>query len=60
MRVAIEPVEEPPGEKQACCQCPRCGIWSRADRCPQCGAHKWSLEAVQAKTEAHSQQKRLV
>jgi hypothetical protein len=34
-------------------------IWSRADRCPQCGAHKWSLEAVQAQTEAHNQRERL-
>ena len=59
MRVPIEPAEETPGEKQACCQCPRCDIWSRADRCPQCGAHKGSLAAVPAKTEADSQQERL-
>ena len=59
MRVPIEPAEETPGEKQACCQCPRCGIWSRADRCPQCGAHKGSLATVPANTEAHSQQGRL-
>src|SRR5450755_3421112 len=59
MRVPVEQVEETPGEKQACCQCPRCGNWSLADRCPQCGAHKGSLEAVQAKFEAHSQRERL-
>jgi anaerobic ribonucleoside-triphosphate reductase len=55
MRVSPAPVEETVAEEQSCCQCPRCGIWSRADRCPQCGAHKWSVEAVQTKTEVHSQ-----
>ncbi len=57
MRVPIEPSDEAPGEKKGCCQCPRCGIWSRTDRCPQCGAHKGSLEGVQ--TEAHSPQDRV-
>jgi hypothetical protein len=30
--------------KQPQTTCPRCGTWSAADRCPQCGAHRVSAE----------------
>jgi hypothetical protein len=28
--------------KQAQSECPRCGVYSSGDRCPQCGGHKVS------------------
>ena len=28
--------------KQGQTKCPRCGVWSSADRCPQCGGHRTS------------------
>ena len=30
--------------KQRQTKCLRCGAWSSADRCPQCGAHRTSAE----------------
>ncbi len=42
------PVEQPTHEavtKSPQTECPRCGTWSATDRCPQCGAHRKSIEA---------------
>jgi len=55
----LRAVKEILQKQQGCGQCARCGIWSRTDRCPQCGAHKASVEAVQAKAEARIDEKRL-
>jgi hypothetical protein len=30
--------------RQAQSACPRCGSWSSAERCPQCGAHRNSAQ----------------
>jgi uncharacterized protein (UPF0212 family) len=30
--------------RQGQTKCPKCGVWSSADRCPQCGAHRTSVE----------------
>ena len=39
--------------KQGQTKCPKCGVWSAADRCPQCGAHRTSAEIRDdANTEA--------
>lgn len=34
-------------------KCPRCGVWSAEDRCPQCRAHRISAEThTEANTES--------
>ena len=38
-----------PKRTQSACQ--RCGAWSSAERCPQCGAHKLSTEFSQDRIE---------
>ncbi len=34
--------------------CPRCGTWSSTDRCPQCGAHRKSIEIITQSSEEPS------
>jgi len=45
--------------KQRQTKCLRCGAWSSADRCPQCGAHRTSAEIrVEENTEAADSNRR--